>query len=106
MQVAQPANAAPPRPPSKTIAFQAQIIEVTFKSNIKVKLGKAEVTAPHWKKGEESSWNDPFPDAKDFKVPPKPYWKRPAAYLVKGAAGATHDLEVKVDLAKVLTIAR
>ena len=75
--------------------LRAEILEVSFKGPIKVSRGKALISAPHWKKGEDVK--DVWKDAKKMGLPQEAgYSKKAAAMLIEGAAGAVKDVEVKV----------
>ncbi|QDE86153.1 hypothetical protein [Myxococcus xanthus] len=75
--------------------LRAEILEVGFKGPIKVSRGKALISAPHWKKGEDV--NDVWTDALKMGLPQEAgYSKKAAAMLIEGAAGSVKDVEVKI----------
>jgi len=79
----------------KTWSFRAEVVEVTFPTTLKVARKRTKVDAPHWKKGVDVK--DVWDEAKVMHLPEdSSYSQRAAALLVRGAAGATQDVEVKV----------
>jgi len=102
MEIGELVSVAPPAPPPPPdTEFAAELVSVTFKSGVKTSHAQAEVTTPHWEAGKESEVEDDWKDmAKKLGLPPEPYSKRAAVYLVKGKAGAGCDVEVKVKVTK------
>lgn len=99
MQVGEPVSLAPSTTPPDT-EFAAELVSVTFKSGVKTSHLKAEVKVPHWEAGKEAEIEDDWKDmAKKLGVPPEPYSKRAAVFLIKSAGGA-YDVEVKVKVTK------
>lgn len=64
--------------------LRAKVVEVTFKSPIKVSNNNATVQPPHW--------------SLDENVNDGPCSKKPAAYMIRGGKGASQDVEVKVEV--------
>jgi hypothetical protein len=101
LQVGEPVSVAPPPPPSTDTEFVAELISVTFKSGVKTSQAQAEVKTPHWETGKEAEITDDWKaTAKTLGLAAEPYSRRAAVYLVKGAAGAVYDVEVKVKVTK------
>jgi hypothetical protein len=99
-EVGESVSVAPPSSSPDT-EFTAELVSVTFKSTIDISHAKATVAAPHWEKGKEADVEDDWKDmASKLGVPAEPYSKKPAVYLVKGAAGAVYDVEVKINVTK------
>ena len=90
MEAGESANVAMQASGPDTKLLVAGVIEVSFKSPVKVCVEGATVQAPHWKLGD--------------RVNDGPWSKRPAAYLVDGASGATKDVEVKVKIKKAQNV--
>lgn len=82
-----------------TTELDAELQEVTFDASKKTCLGGSEVRGPHWKAGEDPThaWRS---QARGMGLPAGPYSKKPAVYLVKGASGAKHTVELKVKVTK------
>jgi hypothetical protein len=101
MQVGEPAAtaASSSNPPRKE--WEAQVIEITFKTNITAARDKAAIAAPHWKEGEDPS--DTWSLTSSLGLPDAPYSKKAAVYLVK-AAGGPKDVEVKVRVTKCVNV--
>ncbi|NMO15907.1 hypothetical protein HPC49_24185 [Pyxidicoccus fallax] len=77
--------------------LRAEILEVTFKNGILVSRDGSTVPLPHWEKGVDVS--DEWTDAKLMGLPEKSnYSKRAAALPIRGAPGATQDVEVKLHI--------
>lgn len=77
--------------------LRAEVLEVTFKNGIKVSRDGSTVPLPHWKQGEDVS--DTWADAKHMGLPEEAsYSKRAAALPIRGAPGATQDVEVKLHI--------
>lgn len=97
----EPICVAPPStlPPEKD--FAAELVSVTFKSGVKASHGQAEITAANWEAGKEGEVTDDWKaTAQKLGLPEEPYSKRAAVFLIKGAAGAKYDVEVKVRVTK------
>jgi hypothetical protein len=100
MQVGEPVSVAPPSTPPDDVEFEAELVSVTFKSTLKTSHAKATINGPHWETGKEGEITDDWKDmAKKLRLPPEPYSKRAAVYLVKGAGGS-YDIDVKVKVTK------
>jgi hypothetical protein len=100
VQVGEPAAAAASDKPAPEIELAAELISVTFKSAVKTSHARATVQEPHWESGSEAQIEDDWSQsAKRMRLPPGPYSKRAAVYLVKGAGGG-HEVEVKVKVTK------
>jgi hypothetical protein len=102
MEIGELVSVAPPAPPPPPdTEFAAELVSVTFKSGVKTSHAQAEVTPPHWEAGKEAAIEDDWTDmAKKLGLPAAPYSKRVAVYLVKGKAGASYDVEVKLKVTK------
>lgn len=101
MQVGEPISVAPPSSTPDDVEFAAELVSVNFKGSLKTSHAKAEITGPHWEKGKEGEVVDDWKDmAKKLGLPPEPYSKRAAVFLVKGSAGGAYDVEVKVKVTK------
>jgi hypothetical protein len=97
----EPICVAPPStlPPEKD--FAAELVSVTFKSGVKASHGQAEITGANWEAGKEGEVTDDWKaTAQKLGLPEEPYSKRAAVFLIKGAAGAKYDVEVKVKVTK------
>ena len=100
MEVGEPA-AVMTIPPDTEVEFEAELVAIDFKGSLKTARAKAAITGPHWQQGQEAAITDDFvATAKRYGIPTKPYSKRAAVYLVKGAKGAKYDVEVKVKVTK------
>jgi hypothetical protein len=105
MDFGEPICVAPPSttPPDKE--FAAELVSVTFKSGVKASHGQAEIVPPHWEVGKEKEITDDWKDmAQKLGLPTEPYSKRAAVYLIKNAAGAKYDVEVKVKVTKSVNV--
>jgi hypothetical protein len=98
MEIGEPVSVALTATTSmKAWKFQAEILEVTFKNSLKVSRKKKLISGPHWTKGEDV--RDVWKEAKKIGLPDDSgYSKRAAALLVQGAQGATHEVEVKIQI--------
>ena len=96
-QLGEGVAAGPPPQKVKVQKLKAKVIEVSFVSSQRTSLGKAEIKAPHWSLGTNplQNWKSL---AKAMKLAQGPYATHPAVYLVKGAAAAKFDVEVKVEV--------
>ncbi len=104
-EVCEMVNAAVDQPPPPDKEFEAEIVSVTFDSGIKVSHKKATIAGPHWEIGKEAEITDDWVAiALKARMPPEPYSKRAAVYLIKGAAGAKYDVKVKVNVKKSVNI--
>jgi hypothetical protein len=101
VQVGEPVSAAPPGPSADNVEFDAELVSVTFKGSLKTSHGRATISGPHWEAGKDSQLTDDWKDmARKLGLSPEPYSRRAAVYLIKGAAGASHDVQVKVKVNK------
>lgn len=81
--------------------LKAELVSVSFKSGLRVTCRGTTIAPPHWEVGKEGEITDDWKEmAETLCLPSEPYSKRAAVFLIKGAAGATYDVDVKVRVTK------
>ncbi|HLL55494.1 MAG TPA: hypothetical protein VK447_18185 [Myxococcaceae bacterium] len=101
MEIGESAKVAVAKSAKKTTwSFRAEIVELSFKSKIKVLRARTLVSAPHWKKGADPK--DVWTEAKAMELPEDAgYSKAPAALLVRHAPGTTQDvIKLKINISE------
>jgi len=100
MDAGEGANLTTPPKLPDDVEFEAEIVEITFKTSIKTALLNTTINPPHWEKAKEAEIVDDWAaTAKKLKVIESPYSKRAATYLVR-SKGGPWEVEVKVKVKK------
>ena len=86
-------------PAQPCFEFEAEVIELSFQSPVKVSWNNGTVTSPHYEKSLSGTLVDTVRTTQ-FGFSGDTYSTRPAAYVVKGAPGSKDTVQLKVHVTK------